>query len=328
MEIKRKNETKIKEGRYKAEKQLILDSLSKVGNELQILKNKIQELKNKTVKKNNPEFKENSKSMFANTNEGLNKNMTTSNNNNNNENTTANINKNVALEETILIMDSNRMHIDQRKFSRGHTLRKIKAGDIEEAHKVIDENEFKKAKYIIVHVGTNEVEKVNIASEISKDMIKLGVRLKTLYPSKEIFISQLPPGNIRLNRLTQNINDLLKNSLPESLNLVDNSLIPITVQCDKKHIKKDSIGILVYNMKKAIRSTFDIGDDRGKEIRRQEHTYRKKEVNEKRRQEHTYRKKEVNEKSDDKEMLIIKSRLVAMIDSMKKIVNGDEQKVN
>ena len=66
-------------------------------------------------------------------------------------------------------------------------------------------------------------------------------------------------------------------------------------------------------MKKAVTSTFDIGDDRGKEIRRQEHTYRKKEV---------------NEKSDDKEMLIIKSRLVAMIDSMKKIVNGDEKKVN
>ena len=237
--------------------------------------------------------------MFANTNEGLNKNMTTSKNNKK-ENTTANINKNVLLEETILIMDSNRMHIDQRKFWRGHALRKIKASDIEE---VIDENEFKKAKYIIVHVGTNEVEKVNIASAISKDIIKLGVQLKTLYPSKEIFISQLPPRNDRLKRLTQNINDLLNNSLPESLNLVDNSRISITVLCDKKHIKKDSIGILVYNMKRAIRSTFDIGDDRRKEIRRQEHTYRKIEV---------------NEKSDAKELLIIKSRLVAMIDSMKK----------
>ena len=59
------------------------------------------------------------------------------------------------------------MYIDQRKLWRGHTLRKMKAGDIEEAHRVIDENDFKHVKYIIVHVGTNQVEKGNIAAEIS-----------------------------------------------------------------------------------------------------------------------------------------------------------------
>ena len=52
-------------------------------------------------------------------------------------------------------MDSNRIHIDQRKVWRGHTLRKMNADDIEEADRVIDENDFKHAKYIIVHVGTN-----------------------------------------------------------------------------------------------------------------------------------------------------------------------------
>ena len=61
-----------------------------------------------------------------------------------------------------------------------------------------------------------------------------------------------------------------QSSLPECLTLVDNSRILITALCDKKHIKKDSIGLLVYNMKKAIRKTFDIGNDRGKEIRRQQ----------------------------------------------------------
>ena len=41
-------------------------------------------------------------------------------------------------------MYSDRMHIDQRN---------MKAGDREETDKVIDENDFKNAKYIIDHVG-------------------------------------------------------------------------------------------------------------------------------------------------------------------------------
>ena len=105
---------------------------------------------------------------------------------------------------------------NQRKCWSGHTLRKMKVGDTEEAHRVINENDFKHAKFIMLRVGTNQVEKINIAAEISKDIIKIGLRLKTLYPSKEIFISQLPPRNDRSNLLTQNINELLENSLPVS----------------------------------------------------------------------------------------------------------------
>ena len=98
-------------------------------------------------------------------------------------------------------------------------------------------------------------------------------------------------------------------SLPECLNLVDNSCISFTALCDKKH-KNESIGLLIYNMKKAIKNTFDIGNDRGKEIRRQE--------------DHKNHKKEVKEEINDKSMSIIKLQLNEMIDSMKTIVNEDK----
>ena len=153
-------------------------------------------------------------------------------------------------EETILIMDSNRAHIDPYKFWKGHTVRKLKAGNIQEAKEILEGYHFDNAKYIILHIGTNDVEKSNVSAEITKSIINIASSLNMKYKMAKVFVSQLPPRNDNLNWISQNVNNLMQHSLPESLYLIDNSNITTKMLYDKKHIREDHIGMLVYNMKK------------------------------------------------------------------------------
>ena len=156
-------------------------------------------------------------------------------------------------EETILIMDSNRAHIDPYKFWKGHTVRKLKAGNIQEAKEILEGYHFDNAKYIILHIGTNDVEKSNVSAEITKSIINIASSLNMKYKMAKVFVSQLPPRNDNLNWISQNVNNLMQHSLPESLYLIDNSNITTKMLYDKKHIREDHIGMLVYNMKKQLR---------------------------------------------------------------------------
>ena len=92
---------------------------------------------------------------------------------------------------------------------------------------------------------------------ITNGIIKIASNISRRYAKAKVFVSQLPPRNDNLNWISQNVNNLMKHSLPESLYLVDNSNITTKMLVDKKHIREDNIGMLVYNMKKAVRRTLN-----------------------------------------------------------------------
>ena len=154
------------------------------------------------------------------------------------------------------------------------------------------------------------MEKSTNATQITKEIINVGKKIKENYKNADVFISQLPPRGDRLNWVCQNINTLMKDSLPESLHIIDNTNITIEMLYDKKkHIKKESIGRLVYNMKKSIRKVIN---------------NRKNEMNTKRgykENDSSFRNKNNNNMNNDK-VHIDKLKFFQMMDSMKEIMNG------
>ena len=159
----------------------------------------------------------------------------------------------------ILIMDSNRRYIDAEKFWRGKRCTKIAAGNVEEVKKTMEQVEFINTKHIIVHVGTNDLEIEKDSPEtICRNIIKVGVDLKSKYKMTRVFISQLPPRGDEYNSKRNKVNHLLAQSLPESLMLINNSNLTHKDLHDKKHIRREAIRTLVMNMKNAIKESRDI----------------------------------------------------------------------
>ena len=202
-------------------------------------------------------------------------------------------------------MDSNRQYIDPNKFWNGHSVKKMKAGNIKEASEIIMQYEFHDTKYFIIHVGTNDTETSSNATEISKGIINVAKDIKRKYFNAMIFVSQIPPRNDTRNWVCQNVNNLLKNSLPESLQLIDNSNMSINMLYDKKHIAKEDIGRLVYNMKKAIRNSIN---ERYNE--KQDNGYNTKH----------YKDKTINNEKSSR-INIDKFKFLQMVDTMKEVMN-------
>ena len=165
-----------------------------------------------------------------------------------------NKNKSEIFEEVIILMDSNRKYIDENKLWRNHTCKKLKAGDAEEAWKVVNDYNFKKARYLILGIGTNDVETTH-EEDVCKEIINIGIRLKKEYPLAKILISQLPPRKDEFAN-KKKLNEILKRSIPESLYIIRNDNLTVDTLYDKKHLKKGAISLLVGNMKNTIRSTF------------------------------------------------------------------------
>ena len=206
-------------------------------------------------------------------------------------------------------MDSNRKYIDPNKFWNGHKVKKIKAGNIEEAFEVANHYEFCDSRYIIIHIGTNDTEISSNAAEISKGIINVANNLRRMYPKAKIFVSQIPPRNDTRNWICQNVNNLLKNILPESLYLIDNSNINANMLYDKKHINRKDIGRLVYNMKKAIRNNLN-GEYNDKATDKYSKNYYE-----------NYSKRKANIEKDNR-INIDKSKFLQMVDTMKEMMNG------
>ena len=152
-------------------------------------------------------------------------------------------------------MDSNRQYIDEKKFWYNHTCKKLKTGDSTEAREVINGYDFKKARYIILGIGTNDIE-TKKEEDVSKEIINIGMQLKKEYPYAKILLSQLTPRKDEFAHKIKKVNEILKRSIPESLYIIRNENLTTEILYDRKHLKRGSINMLIKNMKDAIRSTF------------------------------------------------------------------------
>ena len=72
------------------------------------------------------------------------------------------------IADVVLLMDSNREHINSDRFWFEKVTRKVAAGNVNTANKIIDKCVFQDVKHAILHVGTNDVETRRTAANVAK----------------------------------------------------------------------------------------------------------------------------------------------------------------
>ena len=155
--------------------------------------------------------------------------------------------------EVIIIMDSNRKHINNERFWNGHSCKIMSAGDVFTGRKILIENDFKNAKFIYLHIGTNDIERIESLDNIAKDIINLGKLAKQSNPNANIIISEIPIRGDYINEKRLAVNDLMEKGMPESIYYVKHNNITKEMLVDKKHIKENYIHNIVRNMKNMLR---------------------------------------------------------------------------
>ena len=110
----------------------------------------------------------------------------------------------------------------------------LQAGDIFSARKVIEENEFKEAKFIYIHIGTNGIEKIESVEKVANDIISIGKLAKNLNPNANIIISEIPVRNDYLNEHRIEVNELMEKCMPESRDFLNHRNITKDMLSEKK----------------------------------------------------------------------------------------------
>ena len=164
-------------------------------------------------------------------------------------------NKKIIKENVVLLMDSNRNHINEEMF--WNKTRKIRVATAAELEGRIDEFDFRNVEHIIIGTGTNDTDHRK-AEEIFPDIMKGVQKLRGSYSSTNIYVSQIPPRNKFKKGVVDELNSLIDRGLPESVNVILQQDLEARHLRDEKHIKERHIGLYAKNMKDKIKEVLGI----------------------------------------------------------------------
>jgi len=96
----------------------------------------------------------------------------------------------------IFLCDSNGKFLDTRQmFSSKHEVKYIRAPLIEHARSYLQNDVRTPPQLIILHTGTNDLERTNSPEELISNILILITEASTKFPSSKIFFSTLLPRN-------------------------------------------------------------------------------------------------------------------------------------
>ena len=137
----------------------------------------------------------------------------------------------------LIVMDSNRNHINFRKLFEGYSVRMMKAGTVKEAREKfqLDGASFNPTD-IVVHLGTNDVESED-AIAVANNIQSLSKDLKRRYHCN-VHISPLPPRGDALNTKVITVNSNLRNNpeISQYARLINQPDLSVDLLYDKKHL--------------------------------------------------------------------------------------------
>ena len=162
--------------------------------------------------------------------------------------------KKVIDADVVLLMDSNKRHIDAESF--WDKTWKIRVATAEELESVIHRFDFSKVKHIIISTGTNDTDSRN-ADSIFSDLVK-GADILTRKYSSKVYVSQLPPRKMEKKETVKKVNFLIANGIKEGVNVIMQDNLSEKHLHDEKHIRKNCLWILVENMTNKIREVMGL----------------------------------------------------------------------
>ena len=142
-------------------------------------------------------------------------------------------------------------------FSSKHEVKYIRAPLIEHARSYLQNDVRTPPQLIILHTGTNDLERTNSPEELISNILILITEASTKFPSSKIFLSTLLPRNDIPTPIITSVNDQLINScsrLPNVQLIKHDNLFAnqLNILHDNKHILKRHIGLFAKNLKDAI----------------------------------------------------------------------------
>ena len=156
----------------------------------------------------------------------------------------------------LVLMDSNRQHIEKDKLWRDCEI--VKCNRLQEATKIISKlTEAPRA--ILVHAGVNDIEHQS-PQEVFSEIVTLIDTQKHALPNTHLILSEIIPRMDALDRDVIQVNDMIRELNDEKITIVKHhSLRYYERYRDNKHVN-DSTGVikLAGNLKAAIRSAFGI----------------------------------------------------------------------
>jgi hypothetical protein len=123
---------------------------------------------------------------------------------------------------------------------------------------IINQYEFKQTKTFIVHVGTNDIEKLPI-NKVTDQTRSLLTSIGNKNPEARILLSNLLPRSDELLQKAQNLNKNFLQIPTEFKNVTNiehtNLFQSISILYDKKHLNDKGIKIFAKNLKSAFFGT-------------------------------------------------------------------------
>ena len=152
-------------------------------------------------------------------------------------------------------MDSNRKLLEPKRmaFKPNQTVSILPCPAYSKLPEVFEKYEFKNVKYILIHLGVNDLDQPNQYS-IPKTIQDAQILINTKYPNTHIFISEIIPRMDKLDIRVQQINTKLRNIFSQGDTLIHHdNLRHQQYYRDERHIKDSKIQILAGNIKNNIR---------------------------------------------------------------------------
>lgn len=152
----------------------------------------------------------------------------------------------------ILLMDSNGKFIDSNKFIYNKTVDKLFTPTIASAIETITTNNFDIPSTLVIHTGTNDIENSTLDSCFDNFQTLIDLAAQK-YPTTKIIISSLITRNDGYDTKRSQLNNKISHLRPyANVHFATNENITQEMLHDRKHIKRNKIGVLVANLKDCI----------------------------------------------------------------------------
>ena len=153
----------------------------------------------------------------------------------------------------ILLIDSNGKYIDPDKFTSNKETRQLFCPTIPTVIKTLAESSIGQPSHIIIHVGTNDIERTSLSACQANFQHMLEIASQK-YPSSKILISSLLKRADDFDVYRSDFNSKLNSLCAQfpNVHIVSNDNIPVDYLHDNKHLKRRKIGALVANLKDGV----------------------------------------------------------------------------
>ena len=159
--------------------------------------------------------------------------------------------------DIIVIMDSNRKFLEPEKLFPNKKSTILRCGNISSLNRIVEDPYFYNAESIVVHVGVNDIESNTDADVIADSLLTATAKLKSKFPTTNIFLSEITPRSDELQRKVICVNQHLKiKALKYNLHLIDHSNLrakSFFFRDDRKHFNRSTgVRLLARNIKSKV----------------------------------------------------------------------------